>query len=149
MIKLRKMPFARLVGAIILGAVPLVACAPAGAPYGPGVVATSHSPRYQAAQAAKAPTAPKAQLAPDPDLLIGLDTSQVAKLLGAADLRRREPPAQVWQYEDKQCVLHLFLYEKEGDYRVEYYEARDPGGVQEAGGVCLASLIDDHGRATN
>jgi len=147
LIKLRKILFARLVGAIILGAAPLAACAPTGAPYGPGLAATSPSPlRYQAA---RAPEAPKAQLAPDPDQLIGLDTSQVEKLLGAANLRRREPPAQVWQYEDKQCVLHLFLYEKEGDYRVEYYEARDPGGVQEAGGVCLASLIDGHGHATN
>ena len=154
MIMHNKSLFALLVGGILLGVAPLVACAPAGGMNGVRAAVTPSPPRVQTvrntAQSAPRPAIsrpPKIPPTPNPDLLLGLDTAQVEELLGNADLRRSEPPAQVWQYESRQCVLHLFLYENGGEYRVEYYETRDPVGAPNAGGVCLAALLNGHGRA--
>ncbi len=62
-----------------------------------------------------------------PDQLLGLDPDQLTALLGAADFRRADGPAEIWQYRDETCVLDLFLYAggTSGTWRVEHVEARD------------------------
>lgn len=43
-------------------------------------------------------------------------------LLGQPDLRRSDPPAELWQYRGTGCVLELYLY-REGDiFRVVHAE---------------------------
>ncbi len=133
--------------AILLGALLMTACGPTSGSYRPaqplvyGVAPTLYS----------VATRPRGGSAtPNPDMLIGLDMSELETLLGAADLRRRDPPAQVWRYADKDCVLHLFLYENDGGYTVEHYEARDHNGAEGTGGVCLAGLMNGgRHRSTN
>ena len=46
----------------------------------------------------------------DPDRLIGLDTSATTELLGEPALRDEKPPARVWTYNAKDCVLNIFFY---------------------------------------
>jgi hypothetical protein len=46
----------------------------------------------------------------DPGTLIGLDSAGVEAMLGPPDLRRREAPAELWQYRNEACVLDLYLY---------------------------------------
>jgi hypothetical protein len=90
------------------------------------------------------PPAPTiSSVGPDPKRLLGLEGGEIERLFGAASLRRQEHPAQVWQYPGEHCVLHLFLYEKDGDFKVEHYEARNRSGVSKTGGACLASLLSD------
>src|SRR5471032_694712 len=41
--------------------------------------------------------------------LIGLERSEVEARLGTPALRRRDAPAEIWQYRSPLCVLDLFL----------------------------------------
>lgn len=71
--------------------------------------------------------------------LVGLDDASLLLLLGPPELKRREPPAEVWRYAGSGCALHLFLYQgPAGIYRVVHAEARSTG----AHGDCLDRLIE-------
>lgn len=78
----------------------------------------------------------------DPRQLIGLDGSQVSVLLGRPTLKRRDPPAEIWQYAGRDCVLMLFLYDqpRAGKTQVDHVEVRARG---EGRGTdsCLAGFI--------
>ena len=80
---------------------------------------------------------------PDMAALIGTDEARLTRLLGEPRLRRREVPAEVWQYAGKSCVLHVFFYRAgSGGYRVVHVEASrrsQPAGA----GDCLGELIDE------
>ena len=61
---------------------------------------------------------------PGPEHLIGLDSDRVAALLGPPGFRRRDNPAEIWQYGDESCILDLFLYKAGEAYRVTHVEVR-------------------------
>lgn len=68
-----------------------------------------------------------------PGSLKGLSAAQLEAGLGRPAFRRRDPPAEIWQYRVKSCTLDLFLYdEKTRDdkvlRRVAHYAVRNPGG---------------------
>ena len=76
----------------------------------------------------------------DPERLIGLSVGEAAELLGRPALVRREPPAEVWQYAGRECVLHLFLYDNEGGgSSVTHYEMRGLDGISPQ--ACLAAHL--------
>jgi len=62
---------------------------------------------------------------PSLNKLTGLHPSQIVALLGEPDLRRNEPPAQLWQYRAAHCVLNLFFYRERGAYRLTRAETWD------------------------
>jgi len=66
--------------------------------------------------------------------LTGLRPSDVAAVLGPPDLRREEPPAQLWQYRAADCILNLFFYRDGGIYRLARAETwqRDPANTTSA-----------------
>ncbi|HEY1506188.1 MAG TPA: hypothetical protein VGF92_17915 [Stellaceae bacterium] len=55
--------------------------------------------------------------------LAGLKPADVVAILGQPDLRRDEPPAELWQYRAADCVLNLFFYGGAGGYRLAHAEA--------------------------
>ena len=55
--------------------------------------------------------------------LAGLQPADVVAILGPPDLRRDEPPAELWQYRAADCVLNLFFYREAGSYRLAHAEA--------------------------
>jgi hypothetical protein len=61
--------------------------------------------------------------APDIKDLNGLKPDDVLSMLGQPDLRRDEPPAEVWQYRAADCVLNLFFYDEAGGYRLAHTES--------------------------
>lgn len=63
------------------------------------------------------------QNAPDIKDLAGLKPADVLSMLGQPDLRRNEPPAELWQYRAADCVLNLFFYSDAGDSRLTHAEA--------------------------
>lgn len=76
--------------------------------------------------------------APD---LVGMTAQQLGGLLGQPRYLRRESPAQVWQYADRRCVLDVFLYPEQGEYRVVHVETRDPRSLSALNiGSCLTGL---------
>jgi len=56
--------------------------------------------------------------------LNGLAPAQVAALIGDPDLRRVDPPAEVWQYRNANCVLELYFYDSGASSRMVYAETR-------------------------
>jgi len=51
---------------------------------------------------------------PTGETLIGLGAGDVLARFGAPDLRRAEPPAELWQYRSADCVLEVILYAQSG-----------------------------------
>ncbi len=90
-------------------------------------------------ETAALPPAPR--IDDDPARLMGLDAAGLAKLLGAPELLRREPPAEVWQYRGESCVFDVFLYEAAGGQRVTYLEARDATARRIDARGCLNQLL--------
>lgn len=64
-----------------------------------------------------------ASRAPEIKDLAGLKPADVISILGQPDLRRNEPPAELWQYRAADCVLNLFFYSEAGSYRLAHAEA--------------------------
>ena len=119
----------------------LAACArpaPAVVVAAPAIVAQPAA----AAEPAPAPVAPPAEPAaariPALPVLTGLGAAEVMALLGEPDFRRREPPAELWQYRSADCVLDVFLYGEGGRYRVVRSETRDRHLLPQLGANCTA-----------
>ncbi|MEE8271848.1 MAG: hypothetical protein V3R98_08975 [Alphaproteobacteria bacterium] len=77
----------------------------------------------------------------DPDVLIGLPPSEISAMLGEPELRRQEPPAEVWQYRTDRCVFDLYFYTEDGASQAIYYEARDRANGDVDVGQCLGSVV--------
>jgi hypothetical protein len=82
--------------------------------------------------------------APDPGQLVGLDRTALSTLLGPPALKRAEPPAEVWQYSDPGCVLHVFLYDDGAGrrYHVTHYDAVRRGARPLSQRDCFGRLLE-------
>ena len=67
----------------------------------------------------------------EPARLKGLTVTQVQSVLGAPSFKRRDPPAEIWQYRGRHCTLDLFLYDGTAGQQVEHYSIRGPASVSE------------------
>ena len=98
-------------------------------------------------QQATAPAAETGQGDMEPDGLVGLDFVKTEDLLGPPSLLTEEPPAKIWSYNGRNCVLQLFFYPKVGGaFEVLTYKAiGGEGDRQEVGDElarnCLMELI--------
>ncbi|SOD92375.1 hypothetical protein [Caenispirillum bisanense] len=74
--------------------------------------AASPAPREEQVAALPRPVldAKAIAAAPDPAGFVGKAPAVVQTAFGDATLRRREPPAEVWQYRTGACVLDLVFY---------------------------------------
>ncbi len=113
---------------------------------GPVVLARKPAP---VAPAPDIPVAPPAKAepqtprpAPEPKPVIGLDRTALSGLMGIPDFKRKDPPAEIWQYRGKICILNVFLYEdgKGGPYTVTHIEFRGFGDAIPAEKICLGGL---------
>ncbi len=87
---------------------------------------------------------------PAPRTLLGLEHQQVMALLGEPSFKRRDDPAQIWQYRDSTCILDVFLYRPVGGgaYRVTHVEVRGHGVINVSHEDCFLRLLkprDDAG----
>jgi hypothetical protein len=69
----------------------------------------------QAALPASRPETPAPASPADATAFVGRGAREVAELLGEPQLKRRDPPAELWQYRAGPCVLDLFLYAGKDD----------------------------------
>jgi len=72
--------------------------------------------------------------------LIGLAPTELHARLGDPALRRRDAPAEIWQYRSALCVLDLFLYRDGAVTRVTNVELRPRDGRDIPAATCLSSL---------
>ena len=67
---------------------------------------------------------------------MGLDATGVTALLGPPDYRRRDKPAEIWQYRNAACVLDIFLYSFAGaPIKVNHMDFRRPGTDKNKAGL--------------
>lgn len=110
------------------------------------VAACSGAPWTRGPQATANPATPPtlAALGEPPALgnLKGLAPEQVTALIGDPDLRRIDPPAEIWQYRSADCVLELYFYDSGTTSRMVYAEAhsRLPLHQANAGVPCSQNL---------
>jgi len=110
------------------------AAEPDSATAAPVLAAANH----QMARAAVAP----APDYPAIDTLKGLSSENIEVLLGAPHFRRRDKPAELWQYRTRKCVLDLFFYPGGGGaLAVEYLDVRVGTGQETARQACFVSLL--------
>ena len=76
-----------------------------------------------------------------PDNLKGLTATQAESELGQPSFRRRDPPAEIWQYRVRACVLDLFLYKEEGGTVVTHFAVRTPSGTAITDRACLDEVL--------
>lgn len=74
--------------------------------------------------------------------LKGLEPGQVAALIGNPDLRRLDPPAEIWQYRSADCVLELYFYDSGASRRMVYAEthSREPQRMPDGNARCQQDL---------
>ncbi len=72
---------------------------------------------------------PSASAPLTPDMLKGLSAAQIEDALGPPSFRRRDPPAEVWQYRVRGCTLDLFIYDEDGNRKVAHFAVRVPDGT--------------------
>lgn len=82
------------------------------------------------AACAESPELRRRAAAPElpPGGLVGLTGPELPLLLGAPAMRRSEPPAEIWQYAARDCLLYVFLYLEERTLTVRHADARDRRG---------------------
>ena len=61
-----------------------------------------------------------------PERIKGLDEAQLAALLGAPQLDRKDGPARVLRYQSDACTLFVSMYQRGGQpWRAEFADAYD------------------------
>ncbi len=79
----------------------------------------------------------------EPEQLIGLDQAAAANLLGQPSLQDERPPAKVWTYNSKSCVLSIFFYADINTrvFRSLTYEFKGEDQTDAGKQRCLAELV--------
>lgn len=73
--------------------------------------------------------------------LVGVTDNTLLQAFGPPAQRRREPPAEVWQYRSPRCVVDFYLYQRQpAGLSVVHLEARSPGSGRLPVEGCLPSL---------
>lgn len=80
--------------------------------------------------------------APDlpPGGLVGLTGPELPLLLGTPAMRRSEPPAEIWQYAARDCLLYIFLYLDDKILTVRHADARDRRGQPAEVNACAGRV---------
>jgi hypothetical protein len=85
--------------------------------------------------------APQAATRPDPAGMIGTDSAALQRLFGPPRLVRRDAPAELWQYQTRDCVVDLFLYQEKDGLRLAYLEARTGAAQVTAPRPCVDAVL--------
>lgn len=77
--------------------------------------------------------------------LVGLDFTAVRSLLGVPALEEIQPPATVWAYNGRGCVLSIFFYPDVdgGSYRALTYQVKGAEQTEELPQRCFSELLQD------
>jgi hypothetical protein len=68
----------------------------------------------------------------------------VEQRLGSPALRRRDAPAELWQYRSPVCVMDVFLYSDGRSSKVMHVELHPRSAEQIPAPACLASFDEPH-----
>lgn len=96
-------------------------------------------------QAAATPATEGEKKQPAVGDLVGLDFAAVRLLLGAPALEEIQPPATVWAYNGRGCVLSVFFYPHVdgGNFRALTYDVKGAKQTPDLPQRCFAELLQD------
>lgn len=80
-----------------------------------------------------------------PARIVGLSRTEISGYFGKPQFRRRDAPAEIWQYRSTSCILDLFLYDSGKGLRVHHFEIRHPDTKPVSRRTCLAALVKARG----
>ncbi len=83
---------------------------------------------------------------PKVDVLMGKTVSEIEAVFGKPNLRRKDRPAEVWQYLTGECALHLIFYpeteRKSGKLTVQHIAMNDrKKAVTADAKICFGSQL--------
>ena len=92
-----------------------------------GCTTGSQGPQYALTGGEKGVFSSRKAGSPIPlDRIKGLDENQLASLLGAGALDRKDDPARALRYQSDACVLFVYLYRRNGTaWQAEFADAYD------------------------
>jgi hypothetical protein len=73
--------------------------------------------------------------------MIGADSVALQRLFGPPRLVRRDAPAELWQYQTRDCVVDLFLYQEKDGLKLAYLEARTGAAQVTAPRPCVDAVL--------
>lgn len=79
---------------------------------------------------------------PEAKRLLGLETDGLLEVLGTPTFRRRDKKVEIWQYGEERCILDLFLYPKEGHFRVTHMEFRGRDVIRVTPSGCFSQILE-------
>ena len=78
----------------------------------------------------------------DPQQLLGLAGTDVARRLGVPSLSRRNGTAKIWQYRATACSLDVFLYASGDGHHVRHIELRSRNSTAKPHPRCFVGLLE-------
>lgn len=73
--------------------------------------------------------------------LVGMTASDLEKAMGVPGFRRRDDPAEIWQYRGTTCVLDIFLYREKDGIKVSYVDVRGLTVAKVTGEDCMLDVL--------
>ncbi len=125
---------------VMVGLTAAVGLAACSTPAPPTVVPPPSATAGLPAPPEPAPAEPASARITELPVLTGLGPAELVALFGEPDFRRRDPPAELWQYRSADCVLDVFLYGEGGTYRVVRSETRDRHALPPLVAGCSAAF---------
>jgi hypothetical protein len=130
---------------------------PAGSIAGAPTPRPADTAALPAAPAAPVPAIPLAKPAPGvpaidpkslptPQRMVGMTPDELTRLLGEPGFKRRDDPAEIWQYRGERCFLDVFLYRDKGRTEVSYVDVRGTTVVKVPGEECVLDVLKSKAR---
>lgn len=82
--------------------------------------------------------------------MLGLSASAIEEALGPPPRRRREPPAEVWQYHAHTCVVDVYLYppSQNANLAVRHVETRRRDAPHLPSPACMKRILEAQSGST-
>ena len=65
---------------------------------------------------------------------------ELTAIFGDPVFVRRDPPGKFWRYRSKSCVMELFLYRRDGNWRVDHIDMRQGNASVANQAGCVETL---------
>ena len=84
---------------------------------------------------------------PTPQRMVGMSPDELIRVLGEPGFKRRDDPAEIWQYKGAGCFLDVFLYREPGGAKVNHVDVRGLSVVKVQGEECVLDVLKTKAKA--
>jgi hypothetical protein len=109
-------------------------------------IGPSTAPAIPLAKTEPAPAIAPASI-PTPQRMVGMSPDDLVRVLGEPGFKRRDDPAEIWQYKGAGCFLDVFLYREPGGAKVSHVDVRGLTVVKVPGEECVLDVLKTKAKA--